>query len=504
MAVVAVAVGLFQLSTIRPGHDWGGDFAQYILHARNIVEGRSYSDTGYLYNPNYPYLAPPTYPPLFPLLLAGVYAVCGLHLTAMKSLCILFFSLALIALFSALQRILPWRARLAVIVVVGFNPFFWQFKDQVLSDLPFLFLCTLSLCLMQRLDGGDPPSTASGRTTHGVLCGVVMFLSYATRSIGLVLPVCLIAHRLWRDRRLNRGVAVAVCTMAVGAVIENLTLHRDGRYLDQLAVYLGGSEVLFGLLLTRVTLWWGGLVTLWDNGLNAPVSFAVTLGAVVLSCVGFIGVIRCEGGSVLEFFALGYLGSVLLWPMGHDPRFLIPVLTLYVAYAAAGCQQLAARFTRPPARTAIAMVVLVIVAGGYACRFATFDYGPLTRGATGTSANQLFEFVRDRTESTDVLVFIKPRVMALMTGRRCSVYHVAEDDSFWEYLVQIRAAYLITARWSVLDRRWLDGFIGRHRDRLDLVHGDGDHRVYRVNRGASASTKKIGVPQPMGRAGESG
>ena len=134
------------------------------------------------------------------------------------------------------------------------DPFFWQFKDHVLSDVPFLFLCTLSLHLMQRLDARDPAATGAGGTSRGILCGLVMFLSYATRSIGLVLPVCLIVHRLWRDRRLNRAVATACGPMAVGAVIENLALHRDGRYLVQLAAYLGGSEVLFGLLLTRATL----------------------------------------------------------------------------------------------------------------------------------------------------------------------------------------------------------------------------------------------------------
>ena len=44
-----------QVLTVREGHNWGGDFAQYILHARNIVEGRPYAQTGYIYNPSNPF-----------------------------------------------------------------------------------------------------------------------------------------------------------------------------------------------------------------------------------------------------------------------------------------------------------------------------------------------------------------------------------------------------------------------------------------------------------------
>ena len=34
-------IGLFYTTTIREGNSPGGDFSMYILHAKNIVEGRS-------------------------------------------------------------------------------------------------------------------------------------------------------------------------------------------------------------------------------------------------------------------------------------------------------------------------------------------------------------------------------------------------------------------------------------------------------------------------------
>ena len=60
---------------IRHDHDWGGDFAQYIAQADNIAHFRPMNATGYVYNKDYPSLAPKAYPPGFPLLIAPITRV---------------------------------------------------------------------------------------------------------------------------------------------------------------------------------------------------------------------------------------------------------------------------------------------------------------------------------------------------------------------------------------------------------------------------------------------
>jgi hypothetical protein len=104
--LVALAiVGATFLLTLRPGQDWriGDDFAQYILHARNIAEGRAYASTGYIYNPDLAVIGPPAYPPVLPLVLAPLWAWFGLDLQAMKALMVVFFVGGL-ALSSKLMR----------------------------------------------------------------------------------------------------------------------------------------------------------------------------------------------------------------------------------------------------------------------------------------------------------------------------------------------------------------------------------------------------------------
>ena len=94
---VIVAMVIFYSVTIREGHNWNGDFAQFVHHAKNISEGNSYQEIHYIINP-YNWLSPINYSPVFPALLAPIYFLFGLNLTAMKLMMIAFFATSLIVI----------------------------------------------------------------------------------------------------------------------------------------------------------------------------------------------------------------------------------------------------------------------------------------------------------------------------------------------------------------------------------------------------------------------
>src|SRR4030067_807201 len=114
--LLILAIGLFYFMTIRDGHDWGGDFAMYIHHAKNIVEGEKYSDTGYVYNPDNP-ISPRTYPPIFPILLTPVYKLYGLDLNLMKAEVIIFSLSWLYLIFLLFKDDLPYKYIMALIAI---------------------------------------------------------------------------------------------------------------------------------------------------------------------------------------------------------------------------------------------------------------------------------------------------------------------------------------------------------------------------------------------------
>ncbi len=209
---IAVLVGLFYVATIRAGHDWGDDFALYIQHARNIAAGAPYAATGYLYNPHNPAIGPRTYPPGFPLLLAPVVMVFGLDLQPMKVVIVLCFVGTLLMLPYVFQRDLPPRFTAALVLVMGLNPYFWDFKDEVLSDIPFLFFTLLSLYAFQRAGETDRRTL-----TYGALAGIATAAAIATRALGVVILPAFIASDVLRRRRVRNETALA-CGIAVAVV----------------------------------------------------------------------------------------------------------------------------------------------------------------------------------------------------------------------------------------------------------------------------------------------
>src|ERR1051325_10382424 len=71
---------------LKDSHDWGDDFAQYIHQAENITHGIPQTETGYIYNKEYPLYSPPVYFTGFPLLLAPVYTIEGNNISAFSYL----------------------------------------------------------------------------------------------------------------------------------------------------------------------------------------------------------------------------------------------------------------------------------------------------------------------------------------------------------------------------------------------------------------------------------
>src|SRR6266508_2245641 len=188
----AVLIGAFHLVTLREGHDWGDDFSMYIHHAENLANGLPYAETGYVYNPHNPSVGPRVHPPGFPVLLAPIVKVFGLDLRPMKALVVACFVGSLVVLFGLFRQELSPAYAVTLVVVTGLNPFFWEFKDHVLSDVPFLFFTLLSLYLFRQADTSEVSRRT--RLALAALAGVAAYAAYATRVLGLVLAPCFIAH----------------------------------------------------------------------------------------------------------------------------------------------------------------------------------------------------------------------------------------------------------------------------------------------------------------------
>jgi len=187
VALILATVGGIHLLTLRSGHDWGGDFSMYVHHAKNLVEGRPYAQTGYLYNPAYATIGPPTYPPGFPLILAPVYLVCGLNFEAMKLVMVASLVVFLLFVFLTFRRELPLGHALAIVVLVGLSRTLLGGANSIGSDMPFMAILYLTLFLLQR--AYDTWRHQRPRLVYLVPAVVLMCVAFGTRTLGaLVVP----------------------------------------------------------------------------------------------------------------------------------------------------------------------------------------------------------------------------------------------------------------------------------------------------------------------------
>jgi len=486
LAVLALllAVGGWYLATLREGHDWGDDFSMYIHHAKNLVEGRPYQETGYLFNPANP-IAPPTCPPVFPVLLAGVYAGYGMNLTAMKAAVTLSFLVGLFMIWLVFQRqASPGRA-LAVAALVGFNPLFWAFKDQILSDFPFLAFAYATLFCMLRVqdpartrdalvpppsrfyvEGGIPPTAG-----WALAAGLVGYLAYGTRSVGAVLFMAMIAADVLASRRVSRVTLMALAPFAGLLVLQNLWIHSDQPLLAQ----FGNSPAR---MWSHFSYYGKELRDLWKNGYSGFIMRAVFLTVNGLGIMGYLIRLR-RRATVLEVFPLFYLAIILSWPYYQGIRYLFPVIPLYLFYALEGAA-VVADFGRLVIRKRAVAALLVVLFGSYAARYTTLDYGPLPEGIARPEAQELFAAVRERTPEDAIFIFAKPRALSLFTGRKASVYHFTEgDEGLLAYMRRIGADYLITSPLYP-DPELLPPFLARQPGRFQPVFTNSAFGVYRL------------------------
>lgn len=104
----AVILGSLILGTLTltRGHQWGDDFAWYILQARSILNGTTdefMAQSTFTNTQSTTHLGPLAYPWGYPLILAPVYALRGISPLALKLPGLLFFAGFLVCLYFLLN-----------------------------------------------------------------------------------------------------------------------------------------------------------------------------------------------------------------------------------------------------------------------------------------------------------------------------------------------------------------------------------------------------------------
>ncbi len=486
IGLLVAAIGIFYIATIRDGNFWADDYALYVHHAVNIVEGRAYAATGYVYNRAVPDYSPRAYPPVFPLLLAPIYRAYGLNFRAMKVEEVFCFLLCLLAVTAYYKHDLKWPYLLAFVGILGFNPFFWSLKDSVIADIPFLLFFYLAALVTAR-------SPREGRRwcEWAVVTGVLLYLCVGTRTVGLTVAMGLILYDLVKHRKLTRFAVIAISLCFVLMLVQRQIFGAgEQSYADQLHPTVTS-------MLANLHEYVGAFVGLWGQPWGKWVSittFAIT------TCFAGLGMRKHieKGLTTLEAFLVPYLVVVWLWPSAQGLRFLLPLIPFYMFLMLLGLEELV-RFAVPGKLKIVAAVPVLIIIFSYSAFFRYANYGTIHQTDGRPSFNELCGFIQANTSPADVLIFRRSRALSLFASRPAAVYNYDHPDELSGDLDNLHAAYIVTSPIFEEDRTMLIPFVHSYLSHLNEVYENPDFQVYRIDHIADSGTDS---PQPLQLSGE--
>ncbi len=404
---------------MRASHDWGGDFAMYIMQAENIVKGVPQSETPYIYNPDNAVLGPPAYPIGFPLLLSPVYAVAGNSVFAFTLWITAFlYGLGmLIAVF--MRKYFSDLIAFFLVLILIYNPWTLNMKLEIMSEFPFTFLLLLCFFLFEKY--------GKGPFWIGIIIAIFGGLLMSVRAIGVVFPIAVLIWAI-RKRFIEKDktpMSKCVCgfLVGVGSILVYLLLNNSIFPVPQAegGSYAGiwGEEKLYATVLYNLAYYteqfkfffspWGGSWNFLPLILKAAI-FTFTL----------LGMIRTffRRLELMDMIVILYFGVLLVYPYRNAGiRFLFPIMPFLAFYLVKGLETVHIFPNIKDIAKVWFLGCLVLVSYLNMLWFIICTDHQTLKGPQEQLSLEAFEYIRNNTGEDDVIIFAKPRVLALYAKR---------------------------------------------------------------------------------------
>ena len=436
MILISLIIGA---CTLRRGHEWGDDFAWYILQAESIVNGTTdefMEQSRFTNGQSTTHLGPIAYPWGYPLILTPAFALKGISPLALKLPGLIFYAGFLVCLYLLMKTRLAETESLLALALFAFNPLLLRFLDQILSDIPFLFFSTLALLLM----------TQEGK--RGVLqsigIGAAIFFTTFLRVTGALLLGCYLIvefFRLLESRRdratvmeIIRGPLI-VCVVFGLLWIANLLLFPNGgdSYLTQYASLVETARGFIPAYFNVFSLFFG-------DSQGWKYLYYLMFGLFLLGAAR-----RWKQDLIFILFFVLWLLVHVTYPYWQGARYVFPLLPIFIYFIFRGIEFLIDRLpqeSRFIARSAT-YGFWILMAGIFFVKSVTNAYANLQNdrsisGPFDPYSREVYAFIREETPPESVVIFFKPRVMVMMTDHPTIMS--TECDRMWkgDYLVLSR------------------------------------------------------------------
>jgi hypothetical protein len=397
-----------------------------------------------------------------------VYWLKGLDLRAMKVVTVFTFVVFLAAFAVWVRPLLPSRVRPVAVVLVGLSPAFWSYRDLIASEFPYLMFSFLSLVAIRRaFEDLDPKDWRVGRA---FLVAILLYATYSTRTIGIALPAAMVCTDLTRFKRPSRFLILSLCFLAVLIGFQTLLISSPKGYVS--AAHFSAVSIV-----ANVSHYAKSLTYAWPVGSSKPLQVVLALVLTIPAAIAYWQRLRREQ-STEQFYLIIYLSILIAWGAQIGIRGLLPILPCYITYALLGLTNLLHWMRARRLKIALVGSLAALIGISYLVALHQSPWQASIANVADLSAQQMFVFLRAHTTSSDLIVFPKPRSIALYTGRRAASLGPDETpDDALDFLQRTGATILIQTAWT--PPSW-SRFISSHRLLLTEVFHNGDFQVFRI------------------------
>jgi hypothetical protein len=420
------------------GHFWGDDFAAYIMQAKSILSGdmEEFMEANtFTVTQSSHQIGPAAYPWGFPLMLAPVYALIGLRPLALKMPVLLTYLGFLIVFFFLTKRRFTLTQSLFAVSLFAVNPGLLSFLDNIISDIPFLFLSTLVILLT---DMYSDEQREKHRLVLAVLTGMATFGAFFVRTQGLILlgSILLLQGIRFlenRDQRRQLTTDTLLIVATFGILWGLSSLIFPGGQTSYLALYSGFNKATLKTNMIGYSNLFGEFF--------APLP-GQTLIFYVFVFLFFMGLItRLKTDLLFILYTALYLIVLWTWPEWQGYRFIFPMLPFFVYFAFWGIKIGITKFVKEQ-QTSIQKVVygfLLLIIVGLAYFSGSNAYTNLQdsreiNGPFDPFSMETYEYIKNETPESSTIVFFKPRAMRLFTDRNALALTECDRITEGDYL----------------------------------------------------------------------
>jgi hypothetical protein len=397
---------------IKSVHDWGDDFAQYLLEAKNIKEGRFFAQSGFVMNPNY-VLGPNCYPPGFPIIIALTsFKVSNLNI-------VISFFLVLTGYLSFLlfSKWFHFLSALVMSLAIAYNPLCIEFKNDIASDLPFVAFVLLFFILY--LSG-------SKKLWLQVLSGFFLAFAIEIRYVGWILMFALITDIIFKigAKYFSTKKIDFNCVKHETRIAGSAILFYGFFFLlfPQRIIYYPNPKALplFEMISTNADYNYETLKYFFSCFREGILDYIVPYAIVFTALAGLLLFIFKENQAkptIFIFFFIEYSVSILFHQYSnYGFRMLMPVIPLILFFTAYALLILASKVPYQQHLGFCLGLVLLFCYKQHSL-FALRSKKPIL-GPYSTEAASVFYFIRKNTSKNASIMFAKPRALTYFTDRK--------------------------------------------------------------------------------------